>query len=211
MLKKMMLFLVISSLTFAHNTGAFKLGFFNPSATEGGFIIGYEGWRVIDRNFSIGWSVDWFNKNYVDKNLVREFDNFFGVPNSELNELRAKTNLHSVPIMFTATGSFSVAPRTNFYITGGAGAEVLLIFYNNYVNPNEDDFHAAFDFNWRIGFGVAHELGRRSDIIAEVTYHNSEPSWTFDVDDPNSSRKRTFERSFDMSGIMMRVGMRFYF
>ena len=203
--------LLLMTIEYAQGSAALKLGTFSPGATDNGFIIGYEGQKRIDERFAIGWSVDWFNKNYVDKNLVREFDDFFGVPNSELNELRAKTNLHSIPLMFTVTGYFPVSYRVKAFATAGFGAEVLLIFYNDNADPNKDEFHAAFDFNWRLGTGLLYEVSSRTDAFFELGYHGSEPSWTFDVTSPTTHQKRTFERTFDMSGLMLRVGMRFFF
>jgi hypothetical protein len=210
-MKTYLLFLLflLSTSSFAQSgMAAIKLGYFNPSAADGGFIIGYEGGKYIDENFTFGWSIDWFHKNYVDKKLVSEFNDIYGIAGGTVNELRAKTNLHDFPLMLNATAKFPVSYFTKFYITGGIGAEVLLIHYRNFQNPDDSEFQGAFDFNWRIGFGFLYEVGRRSDIFAEMTYHSSKPSWTYEVDD---GRKRTFEREFDMSGLMMRVGFRFYY
>ncbi|PKL83735.1 MAG: hypothetical protein CVV24_03565 [Ignavibacteriae bacterium HGW-Ignavibacteriae-3] len=187
-----------------------KLGLFTPGATDAGFIIGYEGGWYVDDNFLIGYSADWFKKNYVDQKFISQINDLYG-PNSTLNELRAKTNLHSVPIMGSVTGNWIVAQRTRAFVTGAAGLEVLLIFYRDYSNPSDDKFRGAFDFSWRLGFGLMYELGRRSDAIAEISYHYSKPSWQYDVRDSGTGIRHTFERSYDMSGIMMRAGFRFYF
>lgn len=190
--------------------GSVKVGMFSPGATGAGFIIGYEGGWNIDDNFIVGWSADWFNKNYVDQKLVAEFNDFYG-PNSTLNELRAKTNLHAIPLMGSVTGSWPIAPRARAFVTGAAGIEVLLIFYRNYENPSNDEFQGAFDFAWRLGGGVAYELGRRSDAFVEIDYHYSQPSWEYNVTDSVTGKKKVFERKYDLSGIMMRAGFRFYF
>lgn len=209
MKKLFLILLLIPAISMAQrHAAAIKLGHFNPSATDGGFILGYEGGKFIDRNLSMGWSVDWFHKNYVDETLVREFDFYYG-PVGRLNELRAETNLHSIPIMFTMTGYFPMSPRISAYVTGGVGAEVLLVFYNNFQNTAEDEFEGAFDFSWRAGLGMLYEIGPRSDLFGEISYHASEPSWTYEVRE-NNGVKRTFERVFDMSGVMGRVGVRFY-
>ena len=192
-----------------YKTGTVKLGVFDPSATGSGFVIGYEGGNYIDEGFNYGWSVDWFHKKYTDQKLVKEFNNEFGFIDSELNELRAKTNLHDIPVMFNITGKFSIAPKMDLYFTGSAGVEVLLIFYRSFQNPEDDNFKSAFDFTWRIGSGVSYQIGRRSEFLAELTYHAAKPSWTFDVNE--NGRTRVFERSYDLSGIMMRVGFRFYY
>lgn len=190
--------------------GSVKVGMFDPGATSAGFIIGYEGGWNIDDNFFIGWSADWFNKNYVDQKLAAEFNDFYG-PNSTLNELRAKTNLHAIPLMGSVNGSWLIAPRTRAFVTGAAGVEILLIFYRNYENPSNDEFRGAYDFAWRLGGGVAYEIGRRSDAFVEIDYHYSQPSWEYNVTDSSTGKKKVFERKYDMSGILMRVGFRFYF
>ncbi len=211
-MKKFFILFLLPILLFGQrNAGEIKLGHYSPSATsEGGFIIGYEGSRFVDKNLAIGWSLDWFHKNYVDRDLVREFDQYFGVAGSNVNEIRAETTIHSIPAMLTLKGFFPFAPRAKAYVTGGIGAEMLLINYNNFTNPNKDDIKAAFDFNWRLGVGALFKIGKRSDVFGEIIYHNSEPSWTYEVRDQRTGVKRTFERVFDMSGVITRVGVRFY-
>lgn len=214
-MKRSILLLVMILLTFSiygqRKSSTIKLGNFSPSATESGFVIGYEGGKYIDRNFDIGWSIDWFHKNYVDQTLVNEFNNYYGFFESELNEVRAKTNLHSIPVLFNMRAKLPMSPRVAAYITGGVGVEALLIFYRDYRYPDEDEFDGAFDFNWRLGMGLAFQIGRRSDLVAELVYHSSSPSWSYELDDPLVGRKRVFERVFDMSGLMARVGFKFYY
>ena len=212
-MKKLILILLMflpASQMAQNKYGSIKAGIFSPAATNAGFILGYEGGKNIDEVFSIGFSIDWFNKNYVDQNLVNEFNDFYG-PNSSLNELRAKTNLHSIPLMGTVTASWPIAERTHAYATAALGVEALLIWYRNYDNPANDEFKAAFDFAWRLGGGISYELGSRSDGFMELDYNNSQPGWQFEVKDPVTGKTKVFERKFDMSGIMMRVGFRFYF
>jgi hypothetical protein len=206
-----LLLLFAPSLAFAQtHLGSIKLGVFAPSATDAGFIIGYEGGWAVDKNFSVGWSIDWFNKSYVDQDLVSQYNNFYGL-NSSLNELRATTNLHAIPLMANATVSWPVAPRAYGYFTGSAGIEALLIYYHDYNNPDNDEFHGAFDAAWQTAGGIAYELGPRSDVLLELAYHHSEPSWSYDVTDETTGQTITLQRSFDMSGFMMRAGFRFYF
>jgi len=181
-----------------------KLGLYDPSATSAGFIIGYEGGWYVDDNFLLGYSIDWFNKNYVDANLVTDFNSTFGI-NSQLNELRATTNLNSFPLMGTVSGNWPIGPRTRAFVTGSVGLEILFISYRNYDNPNNSDSKIASDFCWNLGGGIMYELGKRTDGIVELTYHNSKPSWQYTVNE------RIFERSYDMSGLMLRLGLRFYF
>ena len=100
-MKKLTLIFLLVSGHYAYcqtSAAAIKLGSFIPGATDAGFIIGYEGGRYIDENFNFGWSIDWFHKNYVDKTLVQSFNEVYGV-SGNINELRASTNLHDIPMM----------------------------------------------------------------------------------------------------------------
>jgi hypothetical protein len=213
-MKKELAFLLVCmsvNLFAQRNTAAVRLGTFAPAASDAGFIIGFEGGRSVDEVFSYGWSIDWYHKNYVDKQLVNDFNQYYGVAGGAINQLRAETNLNDLPVMATMNIKFPVAPFTKIYFTGGVGAEVLIINYNNFENPDEDDLHAAFDFNWRISTGIIYEVGRFTDILFELTYHYSHPSWEYEVEDSRYNYKRTFERSFDMSGVMARFGVKFYY
>lgn len=192
------------------NTGAVKLGYFNPSSIEGGFIIGFEGGSHFDKYMSWTWSVDWFHRNYVDKKLVNELNQFYPGTNGEINELRASTNIHDFPVMIGLSARFPISNRAQFYATGSLGGEMLIINYRNFQNPNEDEFETAFDFNWRVGVGAAFAISPRSEFFGEITYHESHPSWTYDDEEyyyPNG----VLERSYNMSGFMTRVGIRFFY
>lgn len=200
-----------SSISFSQwGTSSIKLGYFNPSATDGGFIVGFDAGTFIDRNFSWSFSFDWFNKNYIDKQLVAELNNNYGTTGT-INELRAKTNIHDFPIMFNVIVKFPMNPRSQLYLTGGLGAEMLLISYRNFQNPEQDELEVAFDFNWRMGIGASFAMGPRSEIFTELTYHHSNPGWQYEAEEFENYTTRYFERSYDMSGFMARVGFRFYY
>jgi hypothetical protein len=192
------------------NTGAIKVGYFNPSSTEGGLIIGFEGGQHFDKYMSWTWSIDWFNRNYVDKKLISELNQFYPGANGEINELRASTNIHDFPVTFGLCTRFPVSNRAQFYATGSLGAEMLIINYRNFQNPTDDEFEAAFDFNWRVGIGAAFAISPHSEFFGEITYHESHPSWTYD-DERFNYPNGVLERSYDMSGFMTRVGVRFYY
>lgn len=211
MKKIIMIIVLLTTGIFAQwNTGAVKLGYFNPSATDGGFIIGFEGGKHIDKFLSWNWSLDWFHTNYVDKKLVYELDQYYPGTIGEVNELRATTNIHDFPVMVGLTTRFPMSNRSQFYLSGSIGAEMLLINYRNFQNPMDDAFDAAFDFNWQISVGAAYAIGPRSEFFGEVSYHESNPSWTYESDDYYYPAA-VLERSYDMSGFMTRVGIRFFY
>lgn len=212
MKRLIILFILVNNLSaFGQwNTGAVKLGYFNPSATEGGFIIGFEGGKHIDKFFSWNWSLDWFNRNYIDKKLVSELNYYYPGAIGEVNELRASTNIHDFPLMFGFTARFPTSNRSHFYASGFMGVELLIINYRNFQEPMDDEFEAAFDFNWRISLGAAFALSPRSELFGEITYHRSHPSWTY-IDENFNYPATVLERSYNMSGFMSRVGIRFFY
>lgn len=211
-MKRLIILLIVCSFNIfgQWNTGAVKMGLFNPSATEGGFIIGFEGGKHVDKFLSWNWSIDWFHKNYIDKRLVSELDQFYPGATGEINELRATTNIHDFPLMVGVTARFPMSNRAQFYATGSIGGEMLLINYRNFQNPMQDDFESAFDFNWRIGVGAAYAISPRSEFFGEITYHESHPSWTYESNGYNYPTS-VLERSYNMSGFMTRVGIRFFY
>lgn len=211
-MKKIALLFIIVSVTAVFGqsgSSSIKLGVFNP-APGTGFIVGYEGSKIIDDVFSIGWSADWYHTNYVDKKVVSDFNNWYGTV-GELNELRAKTNLHDLPLMATFTASFPMAPRYKGYVSGSLGGEILIVSYSNFQDPSQSDTKTTFGFNWRLAAGALYEFSRKSDIFLELGYHSASPGWEYEVDNPNGIGKKTYERIFDMSGLMLRAGVRFYY
>ncbi len=189
-----------------------RLGYYAPAVTDGGFIIGAQWVQEIDENLQMGFSVDWFNKTYTDQRLVNEYNAFDNTPASygTTNELRAKTNLNLFPVQYGVYLNFPLQRDIKIYATGSLGLDFLIINYRSYTNPSNDETKVAVDFCWQVGVGVKYPLGRRSDVLAEISYHQSEPSWQYDVMD-NAGKKKVFERSYDLSGFMIRAGVRFYY
>ncbi|MBU0474781.1 MAG: hypothetical protein KKF62_11525 [Bacteroidetes bacterium] len=210
-MKKLLLliFLVPILLFGQHNGAAINFGYFNPSATDGGFMLGYKGEKFVDRNLSLGWSVGWFHKQYVDQVLLSEAEKYYGVLDGSITEKKATSNMHSVPIMASLTSYFPLLPIVDAFVTGSLGFEGLLISYNNLQNENDNELKTAWDFAWEIGTGISYKLGNRSDFYGEISYHNSNPSWNFKVNDPNTGVSKSLEQSFDMSGVAVKFGFKF--
>jgi len=206
------IYLIIFPLvTFSQrHSASVDFGHYNPKATDGGFILGYKGENFIDKNLSFGWSASWFHKNYVDKVLLEQYVQYYGIVDGELSERRSTTNLHSIPLMLSMTAYLPLFPIVSAYITGGAGAEALLIFYDNLQDADQNEFKTAWDFCWQIGTGLAYKIGNRSDIFGEISYHNSNPSWNYSVTDPQTGEIKHLEQSFDMSGYALKFGFKFF-
>ncbi len=203
----------ISIIGFTQNrTAIVRLGYYAPAVTDGGFIIGAQWVQEVDENFQMGFSLDWFNKNYTDQRLVNEYNKVNKGAGSfgSTNEVMAKTNLNLFPVQYGMYLNFPLERDIKIYATGSLGLDFLIINYRSYSNPSNDEMKAAVDFCWQIGVGVKYPLGRRSDVLAEISYHHSQPSWQYDVTDSDGN-KRVIERSYDLAGLMLRAGVRFYY
>jgi opacity protein-like surface antigen len=198
--------LLLAGTSFAqYRATVIKLGYYSPGVCDGGFIVGAQWLHAIDENLDMGVSLDWFNKNFTDQHLVDQLNDFNGGVFGTTNELRAKTNLNSFPLLYTLNVQFPMQRGLDAYVTGGLGFDLLIINYRDYEDPSNDNIKGAIGFSWRIGAGVIYRLGTRSDFIGELSYHNSEPSWQYTVNN------HVFERSYDMSGLMIRAGIKFYY
>lgn len=205
----LMLFLVLISFTmYSQEKGAtIKLGYYNPGVSDGGFIIGGQWVKEIDENLGMGISIDWFKKNYIDQKLANEYKNSSTLGSDY--ELKATTNLYSFPAQYFVNVKVLDREKYDVYLTAGLGLDFLFINYKSYQTPIKDEMKAAVDFSWRVGTGIVVPLGSKSDIIGEIAYHSSNPSWNYEVID--GVTKKTFERSYDMSGLMFRMGIKFYY
>ncbi|MBI2418279.1 MAG: outer membrane beta-barrel protein [Ignavibacteriales bacterium] len=211
----LLLMLITFAVSAQHTNSALRLGYFSPKVTDGGFILGYQWDRIVDENFNVGFEMDWFKKTYIDEAYVNELNTFNSSSGQigELNELRAKTNLHDFPMMFTMNITFPLENKLKVFAEGGLGLDFLFVYYRSYQSPDDDNLKVAADFSWRLGAGLSYPIGRRSDVMFSLNYHSSEPSWEYEVTDNTrpGSQKRVFVRSYDMSGFMARVGFRFFY
>ena len=201
-MKKIMMLLgllLVFSIYSQGKIGAIKAGMFFPGACDGGFDLGLEYGLHVDTNLDVSAEMGWFKKDFEDKDIK---DKYEGIPGLSADDLRvlSETTIYDFPLMVMVTAKFPINFKTKWFVNGGLGAEMLYASYNTIDDDSEHEL--AFDFNWRLGGGMIYNLGERSELLAEVSYHNSLPS----IEDDNG-----IVTEYDMSGILGRVGVRFFF
>lgn len=200
---------VIFSLGAQQKIGGIKAGMMFPQACDGGFDLGIEYGLHIDTNLDVSVSLDWFKKEFEDKDAKGEYEDIPGLTAEEVLKL-SETTIYDFPLMLAVTAKFPFTDKIKWFATGALGAEMLYASYNTFnTDEIEETSELAFDFNWRLGGGAIYNLGQRSELLAEIAYHYSLPSYEYE-DDVNGT-KYTLEREYDMSGILSRVGVRFFF
>jgi len=203
--------LIAFSANAQQNAAAIKLGVFTPKACETGFIVGYEQGRHIDENLDVAISIDWFKKDFEDKTKIKSESQVGGNLSADINQKVAETTIYDFPVMLSLTAKFPVAHKTKVYATGGFGAELLYASYHNYVSTTDvkEEKKFAFDWNWRLGGGALYQLGDKSEIFGELTFHYSIPDYENEYKVGSSTIIETTE--YDMYGLLSRVGVRYYF
>ncbi|MFA6653839.1 MAG: hypothetical protein WCS93_05850, partial [Candidatus Delongbacteria bacterium] len=149
-----------------------------------------------------------FKKDYEDKAAKGEYEDIPGLTAYQVAKL-SETIIYDFPLMVSVTAKFPINNKMKWFATGGLGAEMLYASYNSYDSDEIDEkSELAFDFNWRLGGGIMYNLGARSEIFGELAYHYSKPSYEYE--DEIGGVDYTLEREYDMSGILSRVGVRFF-
>ncbi len=194
--------LAIMSMYAQGKIGAIKAGMFFPGACEGGFDLGIEYGLHIDTNLDVAVEMGWFKKDYEDEDIRDKYESIPGLSADDLRVL-SETTIYDFPLLVMITAKFPINFKTKWFVNGGLGAEMLYASYNTIDDDSEHEL--AFDFNWRLGGGAIYNLGERSELLAEVGYHYSKPSYEYE------DNNQTFKREYDMSGIRGRVGVRFFF
>ncbi|MDA3884401.1 MAG: outer membrane beta-barrel protein [Candidatus Delongbacteria bacterium] len=206
-LTMMIVLLAIMSMYAQGKIGAIKAGMFFPGACDGGFDLGIEYGMHIDTNLDVSLEMGWFKKDFEDNEARDDYQaQIPGLTDNEYEKL-SETTIYDFPIMVMVTAKFPINFNYKWFASGGLGAEMLYASYTTY--DDNDKSELAFDFNWRLGGGMIYNLGERSEVLAELTYHNSKPSYEYEEN--ISGTDRTFTREYDMSGVMGRVGVRFFF
>ncbi len=207
-MKKTVMIMIITAVLGLYaqkNMGAIKAGMFFPQACDGGFDLGFEYGFHIDTNLDVGVSLDWFKKEFTDKDYIGDVENIGGdLTGSQYRDL-GKTTIYDFPFMISVTAKFPLKDKLKWFALGGLGAEMLYASLEAYDKDKNDTYEEsvlAFDFNWRLGGGVMYNLGQKSEVFAELAYHYSKPNF----EDDNS-----ITTEYDMSGIMSRIGVRFFF
>jgi hypothetical protein len=84
------------------------------------------------------------------------------------------------------------------------GYELMWVNEVNYVE-NIDDTRFYSGFAWQVGAGASIPMSRNSDIFAEALYHGGTPS-----KDEGKEFDLPVRTEVDMSGLMIRLGIRLY-
>jgi hypothetical protein len=166
-----------------------------PQDTETGTIIGLSAGRMADENFGWAFEAQYFWRTYTKEYATQQ--------ETIVTEIENSTKM--LPVMGKIIYLSQIAPSLDLRISGGIGYAFLWNREANYLVGKEES-NSFSGFAWEIGAGISLPISRAADFFGEVNYFYSTPSREED---------RTIEglpqrTEIDMSGILLRIGVRLY-
>lgn len=173
-----------------------------PQDTETGTIIGLTIGRMADENLGWAFEAQYFWRTYTKEFTVSETG---GVTQQETIVTEIENSTKMLPVMGKIIYLSQIAPSLDIRISGGIGYAFLWNREANYLLGKEES-NSYSGLAWEIGAGISLPISRAADFFGEINYFYSTPSREED---------RTIEglpqrTEIDMSGILLRIGIRLY-
>ena len=200
-----LMILIFSAGIFAQGSFTdFKIGLLMPSDAETGFIGGIGFGKMVDEKVGAGLELNYYGKTFTKETKVAEDPATSGTTGSSTYVTEIENSTTLIPIMFNVVLVTQAGPNFDLRFTGGVGYELLWVNENNYQDGYEDTrFYSGFA--WQVGAGASIPMSRNSDIFAEAMYHGGSPS-----KDEGKELGLPVRTEVDMSGFMVRLGIRLY-
>ena len=173
-----------------------------PQDTETGTIIGLTFGRMADENLGWAFEAQYFWRTYTKEFTVSESG---GATQQETIVTEIENSTKMLPVMGKIMYLSQIAPSLDLRISGGLGYAFLWNTEANYlIGVEESDSFSGFA--WEIGAGISLPISRAADFFGELNYFHSTPSR-----DAGTSVEGLPQRTeIDMSGLLVRVGIRLY-
>jgi len=178
-------------------------GILMPSHAKDGFIGGITMGRMVDKNIGYGFELNYYYKSYVEETQVLKQEEGQVTPIEVTTLIDNSTRL--LPVYFRLTYNTAISPKLDLRVVGALGYEFM---WNSEVDhvAKVDETRFYSGFGWYIGGGIAFPISEAADLMGEIAYHSSYPSRS-DGENTDGLPVRT---EIDMSGLMLRAGIRIY-
>jgi hypothetical protein len=166
-----------------------------PQDTETGTIIGLSVGRMADENLGWAFEAQYFWRTYTQEYSTQE--------QTIVTEIENSTKM--LPIMGKIIYLTQIAPSLDLRLSGGIGYAFLWNKEANYLE-GEEESNSFSGFAWEIGAGISIPISRAADFFGELNYFYSTPSR-----DAGKTVEGLPQRTeIDMSGLLIRIGVRLY-
>lgn len=173
-----------------------------PQDTETGTIIGLVAGRMADENLGWAFEAQYFWRTFTKEYTVAETG---GATQEATIVTEIENSTKMLPIMGKIIYLSQIAPSLDIRISGGIGYAFLWNNEANYV-VNVEESKSYSGFAWQLGAGLSLPISRAADFFGEMDYFYSMPSR-----DAGTTQAGLPQRTeIDMSGLLLRIGVRFY-
>jgi len=173
-----------------------------PQDTETGTIIGLSVGRMVDENLGWAFEAQYFWRTFTKEYTVSETG---GATQQATIVAEIENSTKMLPIMGKIIYLSQIAPGLDIRISGGLGYAFLWNTEANYVIGIEDS-DSYSGLAWEIGAGISLPISRAADFFGEINYFYSIPS----TDAGKTVGGLPQRTEIDMSGLLLRVGVRLY-
>ena len=173
-----------------------------PQDTETGTIIGLTAGRMADENLGWAFEAQYFWRTFTKEYTVSESG---GATQEATIVTEIENSTKMLPIMGKIIYLSQIAPSLDIRVSGGIGYAFLWNTEANYV-INVEESKSYSGFAWQLGAGLSLPISRAADFFGEMIYFSSKPSR-----DAGTTQAGLPQRTeIDMSGLLLRIGVRFY-
>jgi hypothetical protein len=179
----------------------FHAGALFPNDAKTGFIGGLSFGRMLDENIGWGAELNVYRKTYTKEEDVAQNA-------GQVNETVVVTEIENattmIPIFFKFAYLTQVGPGFDLRVSVGGGYEFMWNSEANYlIDKEKSRFYSGWA--WYVGGGISLPISRTADFFGELNYHGGFPSR-----DEKKIDGLPVRTEVDMSGMMIRVGLRLY-
>jgi len=179
----------------------FHAGALFPTDAKTGFIGGLSFGRMLDENIGWGAEVDVYRRTYTKEEEVAQ-------NTGQVNETVVVTEIENattmIPVLFKIAYLTQAGPGFDLRISVAGGYEFMWNSENNYlINKEKSRFYSGW--TWQVGAGISLPISRTADFFGELNYHGGSPSR-----DEKRIDGLPVRTEVDMSGMMLRLGLRLY-
>ena len=173
-----------------------------PQDTETGTIIGLSVGRMVDENLGWAFEAQYFWRTFTKEYTVSESG---GATQQATIVTEIENSTKMLPIMGKIIYLSQIAPSLDIRISGGLGYAFLWNTEANYVIGAEDS-DSYSGLAWEIGAGISLPISRAADFFGEINYFYRIPS----TDAGTTVDGLPQRTEIDMSGLLLRIGVRLY-
>ncbi len=181
----------------------FKVGYFDPEASDAGYLFGLNMGRMIDESLSWSFEFNYFQRTYKRVTTIDELRLPSGSAVEE-KALELEYTTRIIPVLLKLNWEHPLGYQSPFYLraSGGLGWQMVWDKENNFVTGEHQTrfFHG---FGWQAAAGVGIGISSSANFFVDLFYNSSTAKRNQET---NSVGLPTWEE-MNISGFGIKIGV----